>query len=409
MDTTKGDLSFVVSGVNYGIAFDGIPLDKPLVPCVILGWIGDSVELNTKKVKENINKEIAAPRNFLVINKTWDSLTFSWDPVFRAQLYHIEVDGTTYSIDATERWFIKEKLFSQTEYKCRIRVVKDNEVGEWSKYITGTTLKAPSFSECIWKECSSDINSAIRYSVDVLDPTVVSVDEERQTFGQRTVIGNTPLPHNKVTSWSIKILKSKDNNGSYMFVGVAPFDINQNEGENYKKCGWYLNFYTFQLYSGASYTYKRKKYGPRKGNGEYVHTRDSVGVVMDTTKGELSFVVNGVSFGVAFEGIPLDKPLVPCVLLRNKGDSVKLNTSGVLENVSSSIFAPLRIEATDATWDSITLSWDAVEGASFYQIKVNGSGYLDSWTGNTFTKRDLLPDTEYSFRMRAVCGNKASA
>ena len=36
---------------------------------------------------------------------------------------------------------------------------------------------------------------------------------------------------------------------------------------------------------------------------------------MDTAKGELSFVVNGVNLGVAYEGIPLDKPLVPCVLL----------------------------------------------------------------------------------------------
>ena len=57
---------------------------------------------------------------------------------------------------------------------------------------------------------------------------------------------------------------------------------------------------------------------------EYVHTGDSVGVVMDTTKGELSFVVNGVNLGVAYDGIPLDKPLVPCVNLLLGGDSVEL-------------------------------------------------------------------------------------
>ena len=66
-----------------------------------------------------------------------------------------------------------------------------------------------------------------------------------------------------------------------------------------------------------------KQYGPRKWSGQYVHTGDSVGVVMDTTKGELSFVVDGVSLGVAYEGIPLDKPLVPCVLL-GREDSVEL-------------------------------------------------------------------------------------
>ena len=45
MDTTKGELSFVLKGVNYGVAFNGIPLNKPLVPCVVLEYPGDSVEL----------------------------------------------------------------------------------------------------------------------------------------------------------------------------------------------------------------------------------------------------------------------------------------------------------------------------------------------------------------------------
>ena len=45
MDTTKGELSFAVNGVNLGVAYDGIPLDKHLVPCVILRYEGDSVEL----------------------------------------------------------------------------------------------------------------------------------------------------------------------------------------------------------------------------------------------------------------------------------------------------------------------------------------------------------------------------
>ena len=43
-----------------------------------------------------------------------------------------------------------------------------------------------------------------------------------------------------------------------------------------------------------------------------------MGVVMGTEKGEISFVVNGVSLGVAYEGVPLDKPLVPCVLLTTR-------------------------------------------------------------------------------------------
>ena len=61
MDTTKGELSFIVNSVNLGIAYDGIPLDKPLVPCVLLGgWKSDSVELqfNFKSFeKRKLNNE----------------------------------------------------------------------------------------------------------------------------------------------------------------------------------------------------------------------------------------------------------------------------------------------------------------------------------------------------------------
>ena len=162
----------------------------------------------------------------------------------------------------------------------------------------------------------------MKYSVDEENPRIATMIGG-DGYGWCTIIGNTPLPLNKVTSWSIKILKSKDN-GYCIFIGVAPSDINQNEGDNYYKCGWYFGCYGSKLYSGPPHKCWNKEYGPRKGDGEYVHTGDSVGVVMDTAKGELSFALNGVNLGVAYEGIPLDKPLVPCVLLMYPRDSVEL-------------------------------------------------------------------------------------
>ena len=130
-----------------------------------------------------------------------------------------------------------------------------------------------------------------------------------------------------MTSWSIKILKSENNNANGIFIGVAPSDIGQNDGSIFNKCGWYFRCCNSTLHSGPPHKYRGKEYGPRKEKGQYVHTGDSVGVVMDTTKGELSFVVNGVNLGVAFDGIPLDKPLVPCVLLYHKFNSVELAIS----------------------------------------------------------------------------------
>ena len=60
-------------------------------------------------------------------------------------------------------------------------------------------------------------------------------------------IGNVALPVNAMTSWSIKILESKYNDGHGIYVGVATFDIDQNEKNNYNKCGWYFHCYDSTL------------------------------------------------------------------------------------------------------------------------------------------------------------------
>ena len=80
-----------------------------------------------------------------------------------------------------------------------------------------------------------------------------------------------------------------------------------------------------QLFTLDLFTLVRgKEYGPRKEDGKYVHAGGSVEVVMDTAKGELSFIMDSVNLGVTYDGIPLDKPLVPCALLGLKDDSAEL-------------------------------------------------------------------------------------
>ena len=126
-----------------------------------------------------------------------------------------------------------------------------------------------------------------------------------------------------MTSWNIKILKSRKNDGDGIFIGIAPPDIDQKD-YNLNKCGWYFSCYSSTLCSGPPHNYRNKEYGPRKARGEYAHIGDCISVVMGTAKGKLSFVVDGMNLGVAYEGIPLDKPLVPCVILFSIEASIEL-------------------------------------------------------------------------------------
>ena len=217
-------------------------------------------------------------------------------------------------------YFLPTPLCPEVAYTLSVKSFCGAKGGEWSN---STTFTTPKFSElCTWKECPESAYDYNGYDLRKDNPRVAT----KRKYGYCTVIGSSAFPPSTVTSLDIKILKSQLNNGTSIYIGVAPSDIDQNEGyENYLNCGWYFYCYYSALYSGFPHSCKGKKYGPRKGNwGEYVHTGDIVGVVMDTENGELSFAVNGVNLGVAFEGIPLDKPLVPCVLLGCDDDSVEL-------------------------------------------------------------------------------------
>ena len=228
------------------------------------------------------------------------------------------------TLGSDELIFLRSTFTASTTYSLKTRIVHQGTNTRWSDEAEFTT---PEFKECcVWKECPDDVDKDRKYSVGEENPRVA---KKIGDYSFCTIIGNTALPLNKVTSWSIKVLKSRRNDGYGIFIGVAPFNIDQNEYDNFNKCGWYFDCLTSTLYSGPPHNYIAKRVWAKERKGEYVHTGDSVGVVMDTAKGELSFVVNGVNFGVAYEGIPLDKPLMPCVILLYPGDSVELDTSEV--------------------------------------------------------------------------------
>ena len=219
---------------------------------------------------------------------------------------------------STTNTFTKRGLLPDTGCTFRVRTVKGNSVSEWSDAVKGKTQKW----ECVWKECPDNVDDDRKYSVDVKNPRIAAKTGD---YRNCAIIGNTPLPLSKISSWSIRILRSRDNNGGGTQIGVAPSDIDQNFYGEAGKRGWYFDCFYSVLCSGPPHNYRSNEYGPRKGNGgQYVHTGDSVGVVMDTAKGELSFALDGVNHGVAYERIPLDKPLVPCVILYCNDDSVEL-------------------------------------------------------------------------------------
>ena len=259
--------------------------------------------------------------------------------VGRAVTYRVEMKDSEnkgneemFLLKGDDREFIGNGLRAGTCYDVRVRGEwGEGKVSKWSETVQFT---AEYLGCCAWKECPKNVCSSNEYSVDSKTHRIATRRDtandddvyshyDYYSVSRSTTIGNVSLPPNQVTSWGIRMVRSWNRNGYGIWAGVAPSDISQNEDYNYSKCGWYFYLRDLALYSGPPHNYVKKKYFEWKRVGHML-TGELVGVVMDTTKGELSFVVDGVNPGVAFDGIPLDKPLVPCVIMETNEDSVEL-------------------------------------------------------------------------------------
>lgn len=288
--------------------------------------------------------------------------------------------------------FQPDALEPEAEYEVRVKVVCNDRESEWSN---AAYFIAPEYTECCaWKEYPNPRN----YSIDKSNPRIVK--KIGRYINDHVAVGNIPIPPGRVTSWNVKLLDNA-RNGKGIYVGVR--SVADGGFEEYFGC------YTSDLYSGKPELHARRAgYGLRKDRGKYVSAGDSVGVIVDMTKGELSFALNGVTFGVARKDIPLDEPLVPCVYMRNPGTSVKFEPWNARENVCNSVCVPTNVVATETTCSAITLSWKGTVRGTFYQVETNGSKSWDSLKGCIFKKTNLQPNTEYTFRVRAVKKNQIS-
>ena len=273
-----------------------------------------------------ISPNLPVPSNIVASSREWESAILQWNPVPGALFYQVELNGSSLLMMTKKPSHELRGLFPDTEFSFRVRSVAKNRASVWSSVIKGKTNKVVhKFSECAWKKCRDMMGRG--YVLKEENPRIGSVKERHSGC---PFMGNTPIPLNEIVRWSVKLHRIGDSDD--VIIGVIPTTFSPNKhgyfGPSHQKNGWFLNGRRLMLCSGPPHNYHMENYTNRNRRelryDEGIREGDTVGVVMNTTKGELSFVLNGVNLGVAYEGIPLDKPLVPCVLLENKGDSVEL-------------------------------------------------------------------------------------
>lgn len=260
-----------------------------------------------------------------------NQIYLEWDRVPNAASYCLEMkegDDGRYAVIYTglKATFVKEVPHTGIGYAFRVKAMySDNTSSLWS---IEAIVSVEDDWICGWKECPEYVKANKAYHLVPGNPTIaIKTNASRELLDRTnysTIIGSKPIPQNRTATWRVRIRRSRDDDGKCIFIGVAPQDIDQNTKINYVKCGWYLYCGASTLWSGPPLYTDHKGYGPRKKRGHYVGTGDTVGVVMNTKTGRLSFILRSVNYGTGHHAIPLDKPLVPCALVFFQGDSVEL-------------------------------------------------------------------------------------
>lgn len=131
-----------------------------------------------------------------------------------------------------------------------------------------------------------------------------------------SVIGDKILPKNSISEWKIKIV-NYDGGIHDLLIGVTPANINQ----------FYDNIntsWTFGCCCSKLFLKNNTHSNYKSSETVKLKINDIIGVKMNTSKGELSFTVNGVDYGCATNKIPKDLDIVPIVMLFYKGNSIEL-------------------------------------------------------------------------------------
>ena len=126
-----------------------------------------------------------------------------------------------------------------------------------------------------------------------------------------TIVGDIQIPKNKISRWKIKLKKfkiDKQTNTVNTFIGIGP-----NNPQN-KRC-----FYNFcwTLSCGENKILSRNdelKFNNYPGN---LKEGDIIEVIVDMSKGTLSFKINNIDYGLTCSNIPKNEELYPIVLIND--------------------------------------------------------------------------------------------
>ncbi|MFJ2046234.1 hypothetical protein ACIOBL_21750 [Paenibacillus taichungensis] len=311
----------------------------------------------------------ASVTGFTVNAVTNTAIALKWNAVTGATGYDLEIDGTVVAVTGVA--YTKSGLASNTDHTFRIRSKNAAGVGTWSNLISGTTqlntpvLKATSEETAInltWAE----IADATKYEVEADGVVVATVNEP--SYMHSSLLAGTAhkyrvraLTDTITSAWTAILTQST------LPASVTGFTINS-----------VTNVAIALKWNAVT--------------GATGYDLEIDGTVLSTT-------------ATAFTKSGLTANTDHTFRIRSK-NAAGVGTWSDLIKGTTQLSTPVLKGTSDRT--GIVLTWDAVIGASSYEIEADGQ-IVATIIDTTFIHSDLLPSSLHKYRIRALNDQNISA
>jgi len=347
------------------------------------GNLSDWSERLTVRTFEDPDALPDKPQNITYLVSQTEIL-LSWERVNGALSYDIEMDGVV--IDSTiSNSYEVDSLEEGRSYIFRIRAVNKNGPGEWSDYITASTLEMQSGLPPVPKNITW---SSTKNSVTLIWDFVENADSfDVEMDGQ--LIDNV-----SVTAFVYSGLQS---NTTYSF---------RIRGVNREGTGdW----------SSVVETATKPQAPSIPENITFTATQTSITLTWDAVEGASTYEIeeDGIITGEISNTNYTHSQLVPGtqhayrIRARNAGGTSDWSSQKIILTPTGTAGVPenLSVSATDT---SVTLTWDVVSGADSYEVEIDSSS-IQSVTQAVYNHQDITPGTMHSYRVRAVTAGNPGA
>jgi len=310
---------------------------------------------------------LAVPRN-ITAEATSSTITVTWDSVEYAQYYDLESDGIIIDNGGSTE-FTHSALSANTGHTYRVRAREDLGAGDWSEPVIIKTLL----------ETPSNLNAeATDSSITIKWDAVAGADSyEVELSGVRTIKVSGPEC----------VIDGLDSNTSYSYRVMASCEGNESEWSSEHSIITLLEAPSNIIFESSS-TITEVKWDMVDDADRYEIEVD--GIVLD----------NGTNTSYTHNGLEPDSRH------EYKIRAINSNGTGVWSGLllkTTAPHIPVNLFAV-STSRTNTLSWDMVEEAGSYEVEADSKIVINT-ADTAFVHRDIDPDSEHSYRVRAVNSN----